>query len=85
MLLFWIGNLDFSKIDSRVTKVEKISMIKYERLKFAKDFSFDGILFVGYHAKEGSINGVMSHTYNSKAIQYFKVNSRAVGELDVDS
>lgn len=79
------GNLDFSQIDSRVTKVEKIPMVKYERLKFAQNFSFDGILFVGYHSKEGSINGVMSHTYNSKAIQYFKVNGRAIGELDVDS
>ena len=79
------GNLDFSKIDARVTKVEKISMAKYERLKFAQGFAFDGILFVGYHSKEGSINGVMAHTYNSKAIQYFKVNGRAVGELDVDS
>lgn len=79
------GNLDFSKIDSRIIKIEKIPMVKYERLKFAQDFTFDGILYVGYHTKEGTINGVLAHTYNSKAIQYFKVNNRTVGEIDIDS
>lgn len=79
------GNLDFSQIDARAVKIEKIPMLKYERLKFAENFSFDGICYIGYHTKEGTINGVLAHTYNSKAIQYFKVNGRAVGELDMDS
>ena len=79
------NNLDFSKIDSRVVKISPISMKKYERLSFVKEYSFDGILYVGYHSKEGSLNGVLAHSYSSKAIQYFKVNGNAVGELEIDS
>lgn len=79
------GNLDFSQIDARAVKIEKNPMVKYERLKFAQDFAFEGILFVGYHSKEGSVNGVLAHTYNSSAIQYFKVNGQTIGELEVDS
>ena len=79
------GNLDFSKIESRVIKITPSPMKKYERLLFAKNFAFDGILYVGYHSKEGSLNGVLAHSYYSKAVQYYKVNGIAVGELDIDS
>ncbi len=78
-------NLDFSKIDNRVVKVRNVPSGKYVRLGFADDWKFDGILYIGYHAKEGSLNGVLAHTYNSKAIQYYKVNGVSVGELDIDS
>ncbi len=82
----WKGtNMDFSQLDSRVIRVENPPMPKYERLSFAKNFSFDGILFVGYHARAGSVNGVLAHSYNSVGIQYYKVNGAQVGELEIDS
>ena len=82
----WKGqNLDFSKIDSRVVRVENQPGVRYERLSFAKDFSFCGMLFVGYHAREGSLNGVLAHSYTSVGIQYYKVNGRAVGEIEIDA
>ena len=77
------GNLDFSKIDSRI---EKIDWRRYPyRLDFAVDYNFKGIIYLGYHAREGSFNGVLAHTYNSKAIQYVKMDSKLVGELEIDS
>ena len=79
------GNLDFSQIDPRVIRVTNTQTASYERLGFAKDFSFSGILYIGYHSKAGTVNGVLAHTYSSATIQYYKVNGRAVGELDVDS
>ena len=78
-------NLDFSKIDSRVVRVENPPMARYERMAFAKDYAFDGVLYIGYHAREGSLNGILAHSYNSKTIQYYKVNGVAVGELEIDS
>lgn len=78
-------NLDFSKIDNRVIRVENPPTEKYERLSFAKRISFDGVLYIGYHAKEGSLNGVLAHSYSSDLIQYYKVNGASVGELDIDS
>lgn len=77
------GNLDFSKIDSRV---DKIDSKKYPyRLDFAADHNFAGIIYLGYHAREGTFNGVLAHTYSSKNIQYAKVNGSPVGELEIDS
>lgn len=78
-------NLDFSEIDRRVIRVENPPMKKYERLSFAKNISFDGVLYIGYHAKEGTLNGVLAHSYNSESIQYYKVNGVSVGELEIDS
>ena len=77
------GNLDFSKIDSRIEKVE---WRKYPyRLDFATDYNFSGIIYIGYHSREGTFNGVLAHTYSSKAIQYAKINGECVGELEIDS
>lgn len=76
-------NLDFSKIDSRA---EKVDWRKYPyRLDFAKDYNFAGIIYLGYHAREGSFGGVLAHTFSSVGIQYAKINGAEVGELEIDS
>lgn len=77
------GNIDFSKIDARAEQI--IPDNSLPRMCFCKDYHFAGILFIGYHAKEGTLNGVLAHTYNSSAIQYMKVNGKQLGELDFDS
>ena len=77
------ANLDFSKIDSRT---EKVDWRKYPyRLDFAKDYNFKGIIYLGYHAREGSFGGVLAHTFSSIGIQYVKINGAEVGELEIDS
>ena len=76
-------NLDFSKIDPRA---EKLVVDRTKgRLEFLKDFHFEGIVFIGYHSRAGSINGTMAHTYNGFDIQYMKVNGKQLGEFDFDS
>ena len=42
------------------------------------------MLCLGYHAKEGTVGGVLAHTYNSVGLQYYKINGKTVGELEVD-
>lgn len=77
------GNLDFSKIDSRV---EKITVPKGEhRFEFARKHNFSGIVYIGYHSREGTFGGVLAHTYSSKTVQYAKINGEEVGELEVDT
>jgi len=77
------NNLDFSMIDSRAIPVTgKNDKYRYD---FVKEHSFSGIIFLGYHAKAGTLSGVLAHTYNSKSIQYVKLNGKPVGELAVDS
>ena len=76
-------NLDFSKIDKRA---EKVDWRRYPyRMDFALDYNFKGIIYIGYHAREGSFNGILAHTFNSKSIQYVKIDSKPVGELEIDS
>lgn len=76
-------NLDFSKIDSRI---EKVDWRAYpHRLAFASDHNFKGIIYLGYHAREGSFGGVLAHTFSSVGIQYVKINGAEVGELEIDS
>ena len=76
-------NIDFSLIDSRAVRVSDKG--RKERFDLANEHSFSGIIFLGYHAKAGTPSGVLAHTYNSKAIQYVKLNGKAVGELTIDS
>lgn len=49
------------------------------------DESFSGLLFIGYHAKEGTKDGVLAHSYSSVTYQYVKVNGKEVGEMEVDA
>ncbi|MBR2459701.1 MAG: M55 family metallopeptidase [Clostridia bacterium] len=77
------NNMDFTKIDPRVIKID-ISKDKF-RFDFVKAHNFCGILFIGYHAMEGTPCGVLAHSFNSTAIQYIKLNGKDIGELGVDS
>lgn len=78
-------NLDFSRLDSRVVHVYNTDTTPFSRFAFQKEIPFDGVLYIGYHAKAGTLNGVLNHTYSSKTIQYFKINGCQVGEFEVDS
>ena len=77
------GNLDFEKIDPRVKKIN--AKEDKRRFDFARGDSFAGIIYLGYHAKEGTFGGVLAHTYSSVHIQYAKLDGRTVGELELDT
>ena len=54
-------------------------------MNFADSLEIDGVIFLGYHSKEGTLSGVLAHTYSSESIQYFKIANKAVGEFFIDS
>lgn len=76
------NNVDLALIDPRVTPIrtEKTT----PRMQFA-DGKYDCICFFGYHTMEGTLGGVLAHTMSSKAVQYYKLNGKYVGEVDLDS
>jgi D-amino peptidase len=45
------------------------------------DEGFDALYFVGQHAMAGTPNAPLSHTYSSKSIEYYKLNSIPMGEF----
>ena len=48
------------------------------------DESFDGVLFIGYHAMDNTVDAVICHTFSSATYQYMKVNGVEVGEMEID-
>jgi len=43
------------------------------------------VLFIGYHAMEGTLGATLAHTFSSKTYQTFKLAGKPVGELAVDA
>lgn len=77
------GNLDLARLDLRLVPADAKG--NSLRADFARGDKIDGVVYLGYHAREGRPCGVLAHTYNSKMIQYVKLNGKSIGELYVDS
>ena len=73
-------NIEKSDLDPRIEVIEP----EGPRMSFARD-RFDAACFFGYHAMEGTLGGVLAHTFSSVSIQYYKLNGRYVGEVDMDA
>ena len=46
------------------------------------DETYDAIFFIGYHARAGSEDGVLDHTYSSASVFSIKVNGMELGESE---
>lgn len=77
-------NLDFSKVDSR-GKNANPSPKGITRMDFVKELGIEKVFYIGYHSREGSLNGVLAHTYSSVDNQYIKINGKQIGEIEFDS
>ena len=75
------SNIDPSDLDFRITLLAPDS--KLNRMYFAD--GYDCICYFGYHAMEGTLGGVLAHTMNSKKNQYYKLNGKYIGEIDMDA
>lgn len=78
------NNLDFSKIDKRVVEFSH-KTDNVHRAEFCKPYDFDGVIFLGYHTMEGTLGGVLAHTFSSTSIQYMKIGKKCVGESEIDT
>ncbi len=76
------GNIEQSELDPRIDFIKNQKGV--DRDYYFKN-NIDAVVFFGYHSMEGTLGGVLAHTFNSKAIQYYKINGRYVGEIDVDT
>jgi len=45
------------------------------------DSSFDALYFLGQHAKAGTQDGNLAHTYSSKTVEYYRINGIEMGEF----
>lgn len=49
------------------------------------DETFDGVIYVGYHSRAGSENGVFNHTYSGRSIANITINGKKMGECGINS
>jgi len=76
-------NISQDWIDPRI-KLLNPSLSRY-RQYFCEGAGFDCICYFGYHAMEGTLNGVLAHTMSSKNMQDWKYDGVRIGEVDIDS
>lgn len=76
------NNIESDKLDSRIELLSPD--LTQPRMSFAHG-RFDCVCYFGYHAMEGTLGGVLAHTMSSKTVQYYKLNGRYIGEIDMDA
>jgi D-amino peptidase len=74
-------NIDPTDLDSRITLLDPD--LSKPRMYFADDY--DCVCYFGYHAMEGTLGGVLAHTMSSKMVQFYKLNGKYIGEIDMDA
>jgi len=76
-----MDNILIEELDSRAVLIsgspKPLSMME------GIDGSFDAVFFVGYHARAGSSNAIMDHTYTSKVL-YAKINGKELSEAGIN-
>jgi D-amino peptidase len=76
-------NIIADELDSRASLIsgspKPLSMMQ------GIDDTFDACIFVGYHARAGTAEAVLDHTYSSATIRSIKVNGREMPELGINA
>lgn len=49
------------------------------------DRGFDAVFLVGYHARRGTLHGILDHTYSGATVDSFIVNGQELGETGMNS
>lgn len=75
-------NLDYDALDTRC----RIVLGAGHRGRFVGlDENYAAVLFIGYHAMEGTQDAVLAHTFSSGTYQFYKLAGKPVGELEIDA
>lgn len=74
-------NIDVADLDPRV----KLLPCESEKSRMYFVGEYDCVCFFGYHTMEGTYGGVLAHTMSSNTNQYYKLNGRYIGEVDIDA
>jgi D-amino peptidase len=49
------------------------------------DETYDGVMFLGYHARFGTPMAIMDHTYSPTTLRELKINGKPVGEAEINA
>ncbi|MCK5811419.1 MAG: M55 family metallopeptidase [Clostridiales bacterium] len=76
-------NLDYMSLDKRVDILAGVGL--KHRFSGLEDKKISGVLLIGYHAKANTSHAILAHTCDSSKYQYIKLNSKTVGEIEIDA
>jgi D-amino peptidase len=65
---------------ARYMRGSSANQMRWSRL----DSSVSGLILLGYHARAGTLHGVLEHTMSSESWFRLKVNGREIGEIGID-
>ena len=71
------GSVDFERFPRGAKMINNMHIQPPAHL----DASFDALFFLGQHAKAGTRDGVLAHTYSSKSVAYYRINGLELGEF----
>ena len=75
------NNIDAADLDPRI----KVLSCEPEKKRMYFVGEYDCVCYFGYHTMEGTYGGVLAHTMNSRIVQYYKLNGRYIGEIDMNA
>ncbi|MEI7845806.1 MAG: M55 family metallopeptidase [Chloroflexota bacterium] len=79
----WFGtNILIEELDSRA-KLNS-STASPQSMMQGINQTFDGVIYVGYHARHGSANGICDHTWSSTCVANLWLNNVLVGEFGLN-
>lgn len=73
------ANIKVEQLDDRAQLVRGDT--RANSMVHGLDESFDGLILLGYHAKFGTQNAILDHTFSPSMIRDLRVNGKSVGEL----
>ncbi|MHC5035934.1 MAG: M55 family metallopeptidase [Planctomycetota bacterium] len=76
-------NLLLEEVDERVEAVVGTALERELCQMETIEEGFDLLLLVGYHAKAGTPDGVLSHTWIGGIVREFRIAGQAVGEIGI--
>lgn len=80
----WNGsNILIEELDSRA-KLNTGSPSPFSMMQ-GIDESVDGVIFIGYHARNGSPNAILDHTWSSKTVANIWLNDLLTGEYGLNA
>ncbi|MCX6064480.1 MAG: M55 family metallopeptidase [Chloroflexi bacterium] len=80
----WFGtNILIEELDARA-RLNSSTSAPHSMMQ-GIDETVDGVIFVGYHARQGSTNAVCDHTWSSKSVANLWLNDILVGEYGLNA
>ena len=78
------SNILIESLDSRA-RLNAGNTSPYAMVQGIETGDFDGVLYIGYHARSGSANGVLAHTWSNLRVANLWLNDILMGEYGLNA